>query len=382
VKEREMIYGADIDELVERKAVADSPVLSVYLDVDQSRASNLKRKFEVSLKDMLRSIESQLGENQLKSFSADARRVEQFVSDFEPKAKGLIIFSDDSENFLWVREVNAPIQNKARWSDTPYILPLLETLDEYERYGVALVDRAHARLFTVFMGEIEEHREALAPAEVRKIKTAGTDHMLSQMQFQRKADMHVLWHLKHVAEMMGKMVDRYRFDRLVLAGPVEATSELYHLLSKRLHARAVGRVALSVKASEREVLEETLKFERQVERQNENRLVEELIKDDDHRPVALGLESTLLALSEGRIWRLVYATGFNPRGGQCTNCGMLLVKTEGSCDYCNGAIEPVNDLVERIAERVLESDGKVEEVNDDATTRFEQAGGIGAFLRF
>lgn len=43
-----MIYGADIDELVERKAVADSPVLSVYLDVDQSRASNLKRKFEVS----------------------------------------------------------------------------------------------------------------------------------------------------------------------------------------------------------------------------------------------------------------------------------------------------------------------------------------------
>jgi hypothetical protein len=35
---------------------------------------------------------------------------------------------------------------------------LLEILDAYERYAVALVDKRYARLFTVFLGEIEESK--------------------------------------------------------------------------------------------------------------------------------------------------------------------------------------------------------------------------------
>ena len=112
-----MISKVDIEKIPERNAVPDSPVLSVYLEVDQSKASNLSHQFEVSLKDMLRPIEATLDQKPLKSFSADAGRVEQFISDFEPRAKGLILFADDSENFLWVREGKAPIQNHARWSD-------------------------------------------------------------------------------------------------------------------------------------------------------------------------------------------------------------------------------------------------------------------------
>ena len=114
-----MISKADIKEIRERKAVPDSPVLSVYLDVEQSKASNLNRHFEVPLKDMLRSVEAQLDKKQLKSFSADAERVQQFVSSFEPKGKGLIIFCDDSENFWWASGINASVRNNVRWSDTP-----------------------------------------------------------------------------------------------------------------------------------------------------------------------------------------------------------------------------------------------------------------------
>ena len=380
-----MISEADVKAMLARQAVPGSPVLSVYLDVDQGKASNLNRQFEVSLKDMLRSIKEQLDEKdkkQLQSFAADAERVQQFVAGFEPEAKGLVIFCDDSENFWWAHKLNASLQNNAQWSDTAYVLPLLEVLDEYERYGVALVDKAHARLCTVFMGEIEEHREALAPLEVRHIKTTGTDHIWSQKRFQSKAETHARWHLKHVAEMLDKMVAQYGFDRLVLAGPVEATSELYHLLAKRLRARVVGRIALPIEASEHTVLEETLKIERQMERHNEQRLVEELIAGDEHHHVTLGLASTVFALCEGRIWRLVYASGFSAKGGQCPNCAMLFARTEGACDYCGVAIEPVDDLVERMVEGVLERDGKVEEVAGEAARRLQQAGGIGAFLRF
>lgn len=379
-----MISKADIEQLVERKAGRDSPILSIYLDTDQSKASNLKRGFEVELKNILRPIKTSLDKEQLELFAPDAERVRRFVSELEPAGKGLVAFCDVSENFFWTREIKVPLRNNARWSEMAYLRPLLELNDEYERYGVVLVDREHARLFSVFMGDIEEHHEVFAVADVRNLNTTGTDHMLSQAKFQHKADLHVRWHLKNVAETLEKMVERYGFDRIVLGGPIEATSELLRLLSKPLSNRLVGRFALPVKAGEQEVLAETLKIEGQVERQNEKDFVEKLVTRDvdHHHPVALGLESTLLALTEGRIMRLIYADGFRPKGGQCTKCGMLFARTDGSCDYCVGTIVPIDDLVERIEERVVESDVKLEEVAGDAATRLQQVGGIGAILRF
>ena len=84
-----MISRADFNPIIERQAVQGSPVLSVYLDVDQGKPTNLKGGFETSLHNMLRSIEAPLDKAQLKDFSEDAGRVKQFVSAYEPKAKGL-----------------------------------------------------------------------------------------------------------------------------------------------------------------------------------------------------------------------------------------------------------------------------------------------------
>jgi peptide chain release factor subunit 1 len=377
-----MISKADIETLAQRKAVPGSPVLSVYLDVDPSKASNLQRRFEITLKDMLATVERGLDQEQAQAFAADARRVREFVARLDSKAKAVILYCDDSENFFWTREVKAPVRNQARWNETPYLAPLLALLDEYERYGVLLVDKEFARFFTVYIGEIEEHFDAMAPAPVRLVKTSGTDHLLSETRFQHKAAMHVHWHLKHVAETLEKLFDQYGFDRLLLGGPVEPAGELLHLLSKRLRSRVVGRISSPMKATKLEVLEEALRVERQVERQIEKQIVEDLIIGDAHHPSAIGLDPTLYALSEERVWRLIYADGFSPAGGQCSNCGMLFAKTDHACDYCGAAIKPVDDLLERVVERTLEQDGKVEEVEGDAANRLKQVGSIGAVLRY
>jgi peptide chain release factor subunit 1 len=377
-----MITRSDIQALLERKPVPESPVLSVYLDLDQSKASNLNRRFETALRDMLRRVEARLKETELENFSADAARAVQYVGSLKPAGKSLVIFCDDSENFFWARQIHASVRNQAHWSERPYVLPLLNIMDDYERYGVALVDKAQARLFTIFMGEIEEQQDAWADASVRHVKTTGTDHLLSERRFQRRADTHAHWHLKRVAEMLDAIVDRHSLDRLLLAGPPEATGELQSLLSKRVRARVVERIALPVSASAHEVLQETLRVERQIEQEFERGLVQELIASNGHQPVSLGLEPTILALCEERIWRLVYAAGFDPKGGRCRNCNALSAKIEGGCVYSGGAVQPVGDVIERMAERVLELDGKVEQVQGDAAALLQSAGSIGAFLRF
>src|SRR5712672_3434848 len=93
-------------------------------------------------------------------------------------------------DFFRVCELAVNVHNILSWRDKPYVRPLLELIDEHERYGVVLTDREHARLFSIFLGELEEHQEVFARADVTHVKTSGTDHMRSQMNIQRKADLH------------------------------------------------------------------------------------------------------------------------------------------------------------------------------------------------
>jgi peptide subunit release factor 1 (eRF1) len=354
----------------------------VYLDINQGEASNLKRRFEVELKDRLRLMGDRLDGEKSKQFSADARRVQEYVTAFEPHGKGLIIFSDESEDLFWSSVVSVPVQTAIRWSETAWVTPLLSMLDEYERYGVALADKGRARLFTVFMREIAEHHDLVADREVRRIRNTGTDHMMSEKRLQRKVATHAKWHLKEVAETLDRMADVHRFDRLVLAGPVEATSELQHLLSKRLAARVVARMPLALEAGEAEVLERTLEVERQVQRQGEERLIESLVARDPGHPVAFGFEDVLRALQEGRIWRLVLPIGLRKGGGQCSKCFTLFIKSTGSCGYCGAPIHALDDLIERLVERVIESDGRVDTVEGNAAARLQAEREIAGILRF
>jgi peptide chain release factor subunit 1 len=195
-----MISKEEIRTLIEHEGRPGHPVLSVYLDVDQSRETNLNRKFEVSLGNLLRELEQELvDEFEREEFTADANRMRRFVSEYRPGARCLVIFCGAIEDFFWYRGLDVSLLNEARWSETLYLRPLLETIDEFERYGVILTDRAQARLFTVYLGEIEEHGESFAPGVVKIVRGPGRDHIRSQLRFQRRVDQYAHRHLKRVA---------------------------------------------------------------------------------------------------------------------------------------------------------------------------------------
>jgi peptide chain release factor subunit 1 len=378
-----MITRHDVESLLKHEAKASSFVLSIYLHVDRSLGLDAIHQMQTSLKQRLKEIELQLDKRAAVDFATDAARVLRSLADHKPRGQSFAIFCDDSEDFFRLYALNAPLRDGVWWGKTPHVRPLLELFDEYERFGVILTDKAQARLFTVFLGEIEEQREAFAASEVKHIKAPSKDRLRSQMNIQRKTEMYVLWHLKHVAEMMDRLADFHSFDRLVLAGPVEATSELRRLLSKRLRSRVVGTLTLSIQASEQQVLDETLKIEQEIERAAEIELVEELITIAAKQgQAAQGLEPTLDALRKGRIWRLVYADGLDLHGKVCSNCSSLFVEDRESCVYCEAELKPVDDLIEHMAESVIDGGGEVELVQGLAAQRLLKAGGIGAFLRF
>jgi len=379
-----MISRDEVEGLMRREVRPGSPVLSVYLDTDQSQEINIERGFETVLKDMLREINQRLDKDEKGKFQADAERVQRFVKEeYHDVKRGLVIFCDQSEDLFQHIELNVRVRSVARWDDTPYVRPLVELLDEYERYCVALADRERARLFTIYLGEIEEHRETEASADVRHIKSSGLDHLRSQMNIERKADEHAHWHFKHVVEWLSWLARKYEFDRLVLAGTDEATSHISALLPTRLQPRVVRRMNMPLDVSDAYVLEETLKVEQEVEREREQELVRELLEAaPKHDRAVVKLGATLRAIDEWRVMHLVYADGFTPPGGECVNCGALYAEKKDACDYCGRAVREVGDLIDRADARVLEMSGKVEEVFGDAATRLRREGSIGALLRW
>src|ERR1700682_2621965 len=138
--DRSTITRREIESLMEREARPDRPVLSVYLDTDQSDVVNVNRGVAVVFRNMLRDVDPDDKDKQ-KQLKEDVERVRGFLDDYRDTKRGLVMFSDASDDFFHVRELAVRVPNILTWRDKPYLRPLLELIDEHERYGVVLTDR-------------------------------------------------------------------------------------------------------------------------------------------------------------------------------------------------------------------------------------------------
>lgn len=379
-----MISRKELKDLVSSKWGPENCVLSVYLNVDQGQAANLNRGFEAALRNLLRNLQNGVeSKAERKRLQANSAEVLHFVFRYQPSGKSLVIFSEASSEFLWERSLQVPMKAQAFWDCHPILRPLLEARDEFERYGVILTDRAHARLFTLMMGEIEENLEALAQGDVRRFDATSQDQIRSQMSLQRRSNEHARWHQRNVAHMMDRLLDQQKFDRLVLAGPPEAAAELKSLLSERLRQRLVGTLSLPIHAAESEILKAAVALQESVERTEERDKVERLLTlaAKNHQAV-VGVEATLEAVSSGRARELIYAEGFRRKGGECLECGILVAAAEELCSVCRKQLRPVGNLLEPLVRRVFEDGGRVEQLKAEAAATMQSAEGVGAFLRF
>ena len=377
-----MITKTDLEMINEYKA-GIGRVLSVYLDVDQSNAANLNRGFEASfesrIKEIGRTFEEEYEQRDFNACAAEARKV---VSAYEPRARGLVMFTR-STGSIWMRELNVPITTEICWGTTAHVKQFLEALDEFETYAVVLTDSARSRIFTVKLGAIEKHAEIHAIAGTRHIKAAGTDHLYSQSHLQRKADEHALSHLKRVVELLEHVSRSNGFARLVLAGATESTSELFRHLPKSMRSKVVASATLAANAPESEILEEVLFIARKAERRLETEKADVLITASAKRHSAVTqLANTLAALNEKRVRELVYSEGFTVRGGTCDQCRVAFPSDTMNCSFCGLPVKPADDLIETAIGMALAEGATIEQLRGEAAEKLKAAGGIGAFLRY
>jgi peptide subunit release factor 1 (eRF1) len=284
---------------------------------------------------------------------------------------------------MWHQQINSPLQSMARWDNAVFSEPLANLLDQHEQYCVALVDRAHLRIFSVFLGEIEEClRREFGSRRTRHIKTSGTDHIGSASQIQRKADEQVRANLRRSVMLIDSFVHLRKTDRLLLAGTPEITAQLRESLPKRVASRVIGSLNLAFESTPQEVLAASEPIATKDERDLENQCVDKVVTTAAKTEQAVvGLDSTLDAINFDRVWQLVYSEGASQKGFECANCQALFAVTKDECPYCNGAVKAVADVAERMLERALRKGANVEVVTGSAKQNLDRVGGVGALLR-
>jgi hypothetical protein len=361
-----MISYDEIRQLQDYPAGPDTRILSIYVNVDQSDAANLNRGFETRVDALCRkAAENQDSDEANKErFRSECKRVKAFLRDYVPKGKSLVVFSDSKQDFWWQRDLQVELPSGARWSQQPWVRPLLEVIEDNDRIAVVLIDKQRARVLAADAAGIQELAEIVSDVPNKHV-TTGTDHIWSQTQMERDHTKHVQWHAKRVADELTSLVERTRLSRIVVGGPVEATSVFAAELPKRLQQMIAGAISGPVDAGRDRLLAEL-------------DLVREKAENDR---AVLGVSDTLSAIQEGRIYRLVVARDFRTEGKECSSCNVLLADGNDDCPFCQGKLEPAPDLINRASRRVLDMGGKVNLVSGEAASRMADAG-IGAVLRF
>ncbi|HEU4386925.1 MAG TPA: Vms1/Ankzf1 family peptidyl-tRNA hydrolase [Blastocatellia bacterium] len=380
-----MISYEDIRQLQVHPSGSDSLVLSLYVDVDQTKASNLNRGFETVVENLFRRIadgEARAGNGRVTRFETERQKALRFLRDYTPRGKGLVIFSDSTRNLWWQREVQVVVPTEARWSSQPWVRPLLALIERHDPLVIVLVDKHRARIIAVDASGMEHQSEVVSDVP-GKHQTTGTDHIWSQSRMDRDHVNHIKGHARRVADALTAVVEKVKANRLVVGGPVEATSIFTDELPKRFQQMVIGTISVPVDVSSEKLLAELAQVQETAEVKDESRLVDSLITSARKRNHAvLGLVDTLGACYQGRIYRVIVESAYHAEGGQCTSCHALMPPGRNKCSFCESNLESAPDLINRLSRKVLDQGGKVQTVSGAAAEALADAGHIGAMLRF
>jgi peptide subunit release factor 1 (eRF1) len=365
-----MLSENDLRELLAFQS--SKPVLSIYLNTDPSlgNADTHKRQ--------LRSMSKEV------NLSEDVEAIERFFNhEYNWSGRGVAVFSCVPENFFRAFPLAVPVRNLIHISDRPSVRPLAALMDNYGGYGVVLVDKQGARLFSFHMGELREQEGVLGETVRRTKHGEGGSTMpgrRGEPTTTRTTDEVVDRNMKDTVDFAVRFFESNHVRRILVGGTEENVKQFCHLLPKSWHSLVMATFPMSMTASLNDVRGRAMELGVQAETEREKRLVGRVIDNAAKRSGGVvGLEDTLRALNEGRIQILVVSEGFRKNAYRCKGTGWITTNPDESCTG-EGDVETVYDVVDYAINQVMRSGGEVDVVmeNDD----LKKHGSIGAILRY
>ena len=349
--------------------------LSVYMKSSSAEELDASRSFIAS---RFKAMDKSLPADDLRQpFRSTMSLVEEAMASLPWKGeRSRVIFACGPLSFLHVYRLGLEVEPLVVLDTSPFLLPLARLRDDYEDYGILLLNSQEARLFTIRSRLLEEKSQSSIDL-MNKHKKGGW----SQMRYSRLRKGAIKSFLGEVVEDLARLEGLQNMRGLVIAGPGEAKIELMEMLSPQIKERVMGLLDVSMGVKPADLVEMgdrlALDKERSLSRERAAELRSAVLRGQLY---ATGADKVRDALQQGRVKSLLLLDGFLIPGWICESCQYF---QEGSqperCPRCNGRTSRVN-ILEELYELAQRTGAEVEFVEEDEFLR--SLGGVGAILRY
>jgi peptide chain release factor subunit 1 len=322
----------------------------------------------------LKAVEKALPRDLKEDFLKTREMVEPILAEPPVKGeKGRVIFASAPKSFLEFYRVGAEVEPIVVWDSSPFLLPLARLKEDYEDYGLLLLDSQEARLFLVRSGILEE-KDRVKIDLMNKHKKGGW----SQMRFNRLRRGAIKSFLSEVIDDLNALEDLSKMQGLVVAGPGEAKHQLVEMMPPVLKDMILGTVDLHMNTPVGDLVKLGDEISRSDIQASSNamakRLREAVLRG---QPAAYGLVEVRKALEDGRVNHLLISEGFALPEMICMSCHHVHAEGE-KCPTCGGEMAALR--LEELYEIAERTGAEVVLVEDDEF--LESIGHVGAILRY
>jgi peptide subunit release factor 1 (eRF1) len=296
----------------------------------------------------------------------------------EAPSRAVIMFFSGPGGLRTILPLQFPVRSIARFEARPVLGPLIAALEEHERYCVVMFDKNHARIITLFLGDVEEE-ETLHGDVIGRSAAGGW----SQARYARHREHQLHEHARRTVEHLWA-IDRSRpIHALVLAGPDEALVELRRVMPKALARIVVETIPAEMFAVTADVAKRVASIERAARDKRNLEIVQDLTAAAEKNEAAItGWQDTLDALCAGRVHMLVLPTEAKAKPGvQCPDGHYIGVHAVSNCPTCDEPTWRTADVLEAAVRMAMSTDAAVLFVGSGAADALAGAG-IGAILRY
>jgi hypothetical protein len=357
----------DLDEVKSVLAHEDEHTLTLYLNVDNATPENQTNPpaWRIWVKNTLRDMPATLSDEQAAAWPFIHQWVDDFLDDYQPTTKGLLIFAGSSYQHTY--ELPVPLENQATFG-LPNVGALLWAIDEYEPYLVALVDQEKARFFSSYLGaasfqqgmeiDVDEYDFGERTSMANPAPSGGTRGSVhggsAKDDFDDTLHEHRARFYRGVVDTLDKLLKRHNTRRLILGGSEESVHAVINEMPEALKACVVDHVSVPMRTPTAEIFEQMQPLALNYERDQELSLVNQVIDfAKSGGRGALGRKDVQEAMEMQRV--------------------ELLIMPWPTDDV---------DFANRLAFRALQLNSKIEMVHGAAAMRLNDEGGLAARLYY
>lgn len=360
-------------------------VVSVYLMVDGSRV--IKKDYQTKLNSMVVATrekieaDTNLNRSQKKEVSETLEKVKAYINDKfrSDSTSTIVIFS--SGDGLW-EEFRIPIimRSKIIVDPKPYTQNIRSLINNSKRYGVLLLNREKAQIYSIYLGEVNQYLAAFISDVPSKV------NFRSQAAFREKKILGRLEEklnhfFKQVNDKAMELFKEKKFDYLILAGRREIIPKFTNYLHSYLQSKCIGNIDAEPDSNISLIEEKAKEVIDRFEIKSKNDLIDRLLDEyNPNRIGVLGIDAVVKYLLIEQIKILIYDRQFTHKGYLCSKCHYITIEQKDRCPYCNGDLTFYSDIVDEIVEGALDQGCEI--VDIEGNKRLTEAGSIGAVLRY